>query len=82
MSRIIVLQDEKEIYMSNFDSNKYKQEFAKKAYDRIPLDVSKGQKAIFAQYAKEHGYRSLNNFILQCVQNAMENDVNNNKESN
>ncbi len=63
--------------MSDFNSSKYKQEFAKKAYDRVPLDIPKGQKAIIAQYAKEHGYKSLNNFIWQCIQNAMENNVKN-----
>lgn len=68
---------DKENNMSDFNSNKYKQEFAKKTYDRIPLDVPKGQKAIIAQYAKEHGYKSVNNFILQCVQNAMANNVKN-----
>ena len=65
--------------MGEFNSNKYKQEFAKKTYDRIPLDIPKGQKSIIAQYAKNHGYKSLNNFIWQCITDAMDENKTNTK---
>ena len=68
--------------MGEFDSNKYKQEFAKKKYDRIPLDIPKGQKAIIADYAKKHDFKSLNNFIWQCIINAMKENKTNTQNIN
>lgn len=63
--------------MGDFNAVKYKNEFAKEKYDRIAFNVPKGQGEIIKQYAKEHGYKSANNFIWECVQNAMENNVKN-----
>ena len=63
--------------MGDFNAVKYKNDFAKEKYDRIAFNVPKGQSEVIKQYAKEHGYKSLNNFIWQCIQNAMDNNVKN-----
>ena len=50
-----------------FDATKYKNEFQKEKYDRIIVNVAKGQKKIIDQKAKELGYKSLNSFIVDLI---------------
>lgn len=55
-----------------FDATKYKNEFQKEKYDRIIVNVAKGQKKIIDQKAKELGYKSLNSFIVDLINKQLE----------
>ena len=46
-----------------FDKKKYDQSFAKDNYDRIALNVKKGDKELIANRAKEVGYDSIKHLI-------------------
>ena len=50
-----------------FDATKYKNDFQKEKYDRIIVNVAKGQKKIIDQKAKELGYKSLNSFVVDLI---------------
>lgn len=62
------MPDEKE----KFDATKYKNDFQKEKYDRIIVNVPKGQKGIIDQRAKELGYKSLNAFIVDLINKKLE----------
>ncbi len=50
-----------------FDSTKYKNDFQKEKYDRIIVNVPKGQKQIIDDIAKKQGYKSLNSFVVDAI---------------
>lgn len=50
-----------------FDSTKYKNAFQKEKYDRIIVNVPKGQKKIIDEIAKKQGYKSLNSFVVDAI---------------
>lgn len=54
-----------------FDATKYKNDFQKEKYDRIIVNVPKGQKAIIDEYAKNNGYKSLNAFVTDAINEKM-----------
>lgn len=54
-----------------FDATKYKNDFQKEKYDRIIVNVPKGQKAVIDQYAKSEGYKSLNAFVVDAINEKM-----------
>ncbi len=54
-----------------FDQNKYINDFAKEKYDRIPLQVPKGQKDIILDYAKSKGFKSINAYIKSLIEEDM-----------
>ena len=58
--------------MSDFNSTKYKNEFAKESYDRASINFPKGQKAIIEVHWKAKGYKSLNSYINDLIQADME----------
>lgn len=62
------MSDEKE----KFDATKYKNDFQKEKYDRIIVNVAKGQKKIIEQRAKEIGYKSLNSFVVDAINEKLE----------
>ena len=62
------MADEKE----KFDATKYKNDFQKEKYDRIIVNVAKGQKKVIEQRAKELGYKSLNSFIVDLINKQIE----------
>ena len=53
----------------NFDSNVYKSinEYTKQKYDRITILRTSGEKEKLNQIASDKGYRSLNEFINQAI---------------
>ena len=53
----------------NFDSNVYKSinEYTKQKYDRITIIRTSGEKEKLNQIASDKGYRSLNEFINQAI---------------
>ena len=50
-----------------FNATKYKNAFQKERYDRIIVNVPKGQKQIIDEHAKKQGYKSLNSFIVDAI---------------
>lgn len=54
-----------------FDQIAYQNEYNKKNYDRIEIQVPKGRKAIIKEAAREAG-QSVNEFIIQSVNERME----------
>lgn len=52
---------------NKFDATKYKNDFQKEKYDRIIVNVPKGEKEIIDRKAKEKGYKSLNAFIVETI---------------
>lgn len=62
--------------MSDFNKNKYINEFAKENYDRLNIQVPKGQKAIIDEYAKFNGFKSLNSYVNQLIKEDMKGNTN------
>ena len=56
---------------NKFDATKYKNDFQKEKYDRIVVSVPKGQKAVIDSEAKKRGYKSLNAFVVDAINNKM-----------
>lgn len=54
-----------------FDKRKYDQQFTKDNYDRIPLNVKKGEKAKIAEYAKSKGFSSITEYIKELIRRDM-----------
>lgn len=52
---------------TKFDATKYKNNYQKEKYDRIIVNVPKGRKQIIDDIAKKHGYKSLNSFIVDAI---------------
>lgn len=50
-----------------FDATKYKNDFQKEKYDRIIVNVPKGQKQYINEEAKKRGYKSLNSFVVDAI---------------
>lgn len=44
-------------------------------YDRVSLMLYAGDKVKYATHAKEHGYSSLNKFILAAMENQRNKDI-------
>ena len=63
--------------MGEFNEVKYKNDFAKEKYDRIIVNVPKGQKEIIENYRKNHGFSSLNQYINELIRRDM-NECNSN----
>lgn len=63
--------------MSEFNYSKYVNEFAKENYDRIIVNVKKGQKESIDKFRKERGYSSLNAYINELIRR----DMNGEKEN-
>lgn len=54
-----------------FNSNKYKATFARENYDRLAIQLPKGEKATVKAYAAEHGL-SLNAFVAAAIREKMQ----------
>lgn len=57
--------------MGEFNSNKYKNDFAKEKYDRIALNVPKGTKPKIEIHRIKKGYKSLNDYINDLIRKDM-----------
>ncbi len=55
-----------------FDATKYKNDFQKEKYDRIIVNVPKGKKIIIDEQAKKQGYKSLNSFVVDAINEKLE----------
>ena len=45
----------------------YVNEYQKEKYDRIIVNVPKGRKQVIDDIAKQQGYKSLNSFIVDAI---------------
>ncbi|MBR5596621.1 MAG: hypothetical protein IKW30_04350 [Lachnospiraceae bacterium] len=54
-----------------FDATKYKNDFQKEKYDRIIVNVPKGDKKKIDENAKKQGYKSLNAFVVDAIKEKM-----------
>lgn len=55
-----------------FDSTRYKNEFQKEKYDRIIVNVPKGEKKLIDEQARKRGYKSLNSFVVTAIKEKLE----------
>lgn len=55
-----------------FNPTKYKNDFQKEKYDRIIVNVPKGQKETIEEAAKVRGYKSLNAFVVDAINEKLE----------
>lgn len=62
------MNDERE----KFDKTKYINKFQKENYDRIIVQVKKGEREHYKEQAKEKGYTSLNAYIINLMDNDKE----------
>ena len=58
--------------MSEFNKQKYDNEYAKQNYDRCIFNVPKGKKEEIREFYKKKGYTSLNNYITSLINNDMD----------
>ena len=58
--------------MNKFDSTKYKNDFAKEKYDRLNIQVPKGQKAVIEEHWRAKGYKSLNSYVNDLIKKDMD----------
>ena len=61
--------------MGSFNQSKYINDFAKANYDRLIVQVSKGQKSVIEQHWKSKGYKSLNSYINTLIKRDMEQET-------
>lgn len=54
-----------------FNPNKYKAKFAKENYDRLAIQLPKGEKDVIKAYAAERGL-SLNAFVAAAIHEKMQ----------
>ena len=54
-----------------FNATEYKNKFQKEKYDRLIVNVPKGQKELITSYARENGFSSLNAFVVAAINEKM-----------
>lgn len=53
-------------------ANRAKQKYNRKSYDRMELILPKGKKDELKEFAKTHGYKSVNNMVITALEELME----------
>ena len=53
-------------------ATKYKNDFQKEKYDRIIVNVPKGQRDVIKDKATQLGYKSLNSFVVEAINEKLE----------
>lgn len=53
----------------------YKNDYAKNNYDRIALSVNKGKKEELKVHCSKYGYKSVNVFIIQAINEKIARDL-------
>lgn len=53
----------------------YKNDYAKNNYDRIALSVNKGKKEELKEHCGKYGYKSVNDFIIQAINEKIASDL-------
>lgn len=57
--------------MEKIDNTKYKNNLNKEHYDSLNIKVPKGQKAVITDHYKEHGFKSLNEYVNYLIREDM-----------
>lgn len=57
--------------MGKANDTKYKNDFQKEKYDRIIINVNKGNKEKIEKYRKAKGYKSLNAYVNDLIEKDM-----------
>lgn len=60
--------------MSDFNPTKYKNDYQKNNYDRLIINVPKGQKQVIKDYANKQG-QSLNAFVVALINKALKDEI-------
>lgn len=53
-------------------ANRAKLKYNRKSYDRMELILPKGKKDELKEFAKTHGYKSVNNMVITALEELME----------
>lgn len=56
-----------------FDKKQYDKDFQKDNYDRLSINVKKGEREVIAEYADISGYESLTDFVKYLIYTDMNN---------
>lgn len=56
--------------MSDFNPTKYKNDYQKNNYDRLVINVPKGQRQVIKDFASKQG-QSLNAFVVGLIEQAI-----------
>lgn len=59
-----------------FNQSKYANEYNKKNYERLNIQVPKGKKEVIEEHWKKKGYKSLNQYVNDLIKKDMENSNN------
>ncbi len=60
--------------MGEFNATQYKNDFNKKNYDRLNIQVPKGHKAAIEEHWRKRGYKSLNTYVNDLIDRDMESE--------
>ena len=60
--------------MSEFNQQKYINDYMKEKYDTIKVQVKKGERDIIKNYASSLGYKSVNAYINDLIKRDMQQD--------
>lgn len=55
-----------------YDKVKYNNEYNRQTYDRLNIQVPKGQKSVIDDHWKSMGYKSLNSYVNDLIKKDME----------
>ena len=66
------MSDNKE---NKFNKVKYDNDYIKNNYDQVRFTVKKGKKEELKEHCNKFGYKSLNDFITQSVNEKIERDL-------
>lgn len=58
--------------MSDFNPTKYKNDFQKEKYDRIIVNVPKGDRLVIDDFRRKQGYSSLNAYVNELIKRDMD----------
>lgn len=72
----------KEEYKHMYDKVKYNNEYNKQTYDRLNIQVPKGQKAVIEEHWRSKGYKSLNAYVNDLINKDMNRTEEGNKTVN
>lgn len=58
----------KGVAMGEFNPTKYKNDFNRETYDRMSINVPKGEKETITKHWKSKGFKSLNTYVNHLIQ--------------
>lgn len=62
---------------NSFNKNEYDKNFVKEHYDQINFKAKKGKKEELKRHIFEFGYKSVNSFINEAINEKIERDLDN-----